>query len=249
MGVVNLEDKVCLVTGGTRGIGRAVTLEFLRQGARVAVSYRKDHAAAGKALADFYAQGGDVYALQSDLAEAAEAESLIAGVIKYFGRLDVLINNAGITADGAFATMYPDDFETVINTNLAGTINLSLRAAPHLITGRGSIVMVSSLASVGGKEGQVPYCASKGGINALTRLLARRLGAFGVRVNAVAPGFIRTDMVKGLPENNYSHILRATALGRMGEPEEVARAAAFLAGTASSYISGMVLRIDGGFHR
>lgn len=244
-----LEGKVSLITGGTRGIGRAIALELVKQGVRVAVSYRKNRAAAEEALAEFFTSGGDVVALQSNLADPAEAESLVAGVIARFGRLDILINNAGITADGAFATMAAGDIEKVINTNLAGTIHLSLLAAPHLIAGRGSILMVSSLASVGGKEGQVPYSASKGGLNALTRLLARRLGARGVRVNAVAPGFISTDMVKGLPESSYRHILRGTALGRIGEPEEVAGAAAFLVGAASSYISGMVLRIDGGFHR
>jgi 3-oxoacyl-[acyl-carrier protein] reductase len=244
-----LEGKVCLVTGGTRGIGLAITLELVKQGARIAVSYRKDCAAAEEALAKFFMLGGQVIALRSDLADPAEAKSLITQVIEHFGRLDILINNAGITSDGAFATMAAEEIERVIDTNLAGTIHLCMLAAPHLTAARGSIVMVSSLASIGGKEGQVPYSASKGGLNALTRLLARRLGVRGVRINAVAPGFIRTDMVKSLSENSYRHILRATALRRMGEPEEVAAAAAFLAGAASSYISGMVLRIDGGFHR
>lgn len=244
-----LEGKVCLVTGGTRGIGRAIALALVKHGARVAVSYRKDRAAAEQALTEFLNLGGEVMAVQNNMAEPAEAEALITGVVAHFGRLDVLINNAGITADGAFATMAADDIEKVISTNLAGTIHLSLLAAPHLIASRGCILMVSSLASVGGKEGQVLYSASKGGINALTRLLARRLGARGVRVNAVAPGFISTDMVKGLPESSYRHILRGTALGRVGEPEEVAGAAAFLVCSASSYISGMILRIDGGFHR
>lgn len=246
---MKLEGKVCLVTGGTRGIGRAITVELIKQGARVAVSYRKDQASAGEALEKFFKLSGEVVSIRSNLADPVEAESLLGGVIEHFGRLDVLINNAGITADGAFATMAADEMERVININLAGTIRLCMLAAPHLRARQGAILMVSSLASVNGKEGQVAYAASKGGLNALTRLLARRLGGCGVRVNAVAPGFIRTDMVKGLPESNYLHILRATSLKRMGEPEEVAGVAAFLVGPASSYINGMILRIDGGFHR
>jgi 3-oxoacyl-[acyl-carrier protein] reductase len=244
-----LGGKVCLVTGGTRGIGRAIALELVKQGARVVVSYRKDSTAAEEALEKTSTLDGELVPLRSNLADPVEAESLIAGVIERFGRLDVLINNAGITVDGAFATMAADDVERVINTNLAGTIRLCMLAAPHLVAGTGCILIVSSLASVVGKEGQVPYAASKGGLNALTRLLARRLGIHGVRVNALAPGFIRTDMVKSLPENSYRHIIRSSALGRMGEPEEVAAVAAFLVGAASSYISGMILRIDGGFHR
>jgi 3-oxoacyl-[acyl-carrier protein] reductase len=246
---MKLQGKVCLVTGGTRGIGRAISLELIQQGARVAVSYRKDRAAAKEALEQFLKLEGEVVSIRSNLADPVETESLLDAVIEHFGRLDVLINNAGITAEGAFATMAAHDMESVININLAGTIRLCMLAVPHLVACRGCILMVSSLASVSGKEGQVSYAASKGGLNALTRLLARRLGGCGVRVNAVAPGFIRTDMVKGLPESNYRHIIRATSLKRMGEPEEVAGCAAFLVGPASSYINGMILRIDGGFHR
>lgn len=244
-----LEEKVCLITGGTRGIGRAISLELVKQGAQVVVSYRKDRATAEEAVEKFSKLGGEVVSICSNLADPVAAESLIGSVISRFGRLDVLINNAGITADGAFATMAADGMENVINTNLVGTIRLCILAAPHLVASQGTILIVSSLASVSGKEGQVPYAASKGGLNGLTRLLARRLGTRGVRVNAVAPGFIRTDMVKGLPEKNYRHILRATSLKRMGEPEEVAAVAAFLVGPASSYINGTILRIDGGFHR
>jgi 3-oxoacyl-[acyl-carrier protein] reductase len=244
-----LEKKVCLVTGGTKGIGKAISVDLVKQGARVAVSYRKDKVAAKKALKTFSSLGGEAIAICSDLADPVGAKSLIGGVIDQFGKLDVLINNAGITADGAFATMGVDRIEKVINTNLAGTTRLCMLAVPYLLAVQGSILIVSSLASVSGKEGQVPYAASKGGLNALTRLLARRLGVRGVRVNAVALGFIRTDMVKDLPENNYRHILRATSLGRMGEPEEVAGVLLFLAGPASSYINGMILRVDGGFHR
>jgi len=244
-----LKGKVCLVTGGTKGIGRAISQELVKQGAQVVVSYRNDRGAAERALKKFFNLGGEVISIRSNLADPVETEALIGCVIEHFGRLDVLINNAGVTVDGAFASMAADDMERVINTNLVGTTRLCMLAAPHLVAAQGSILMVSSLASVSGKEGQVPYAASKGGLNGLTRLLARRLGGCGVRVNAVAPGFIRTDMVKSLPESNYEHILRATSLGRMGEPEEVAGAAVFLIGPAASYINGMILRIDGGFHR
>lgn len=244
-----LKDKVILVTGGTRGIGRAIALHLAQGGAKVFVTYRGDEAAARETRTMLASTGASYRVVRSDLTDAAAADELMALVKETFGRLDALINNAGRTFDGAFAALAPADYEPIVDTNLIGTLRLCQAAIPLLTESRGAIVNMSSLAAVSGKEGQVVYSTTKGGINGLTRLLARSLGKFGVRVNSIAPGFIRTDMVNELPESAYAHILDSTALGAMGEPEDVARTAAFLASGQSSYVNGSVIRIDGGFHR
>lgn len=244
-----LTGKVALVTGGTRGIGRAIAEYLARNGAKLVVTYRGDEAAARSTRESLAALGAEALVVQSDLTQPQAAEALLALVRDRFGRLDTLINNAGRTFDGAFAALDAADYAPVVDTNLVGTMRLSLAALDMLRATRGTIVNLSSLAGVSGKEGQVVYSTTKGGIIGLTRMLARHLGADGVRVNAIAPGFIRTEMVHDLPESTYAHILASTALGQMGEPEDVARTAAYLASAMSSYVNGSVIRIDGGFHR
>ncbi len=244
-----LTGKVALVTGGTRGIGRAIAEYLGRNGAKLVVTYRGDEAAAQATRDSLAALGAEAMVVQSDLTQPQAAEALLALVRDRFGRLDTLINNAGRTFDGAFAALDAADYAPVVDTNLVGTMRLSLAALDMLRATRGTIVNLSSLAGISGKEGQVVYSTTKGGIIGLTRMLARHLGADGVRVNAIAPGFIRTEMVNDLPESTYAHILASTALGQMGEPEDVARTAAYLASAMSSYVNGSVIRIDGGFHR
>jgi 3-oxoacyl-[acyl-carrier protein] reductase len=244
-----LKGRVCLVTGGTRGIGRAIALHLAEQGAKVMVTYRGDEAAAEETRRLLATTGADAYVVQSDLTQPESVSRLIALLKETFGRLDSLINNAGRTFDGAFAALDRADYEPVVDTNLVGTLRLCLAAIPLLRESRGTIVNLSSLAAVSGKEGQVVYSTTKGGINGLTRLLARELGGYGIRVNSIAPGFIRTDMVTALPQSTYAHILDSTALRAMGEPEDVAKTAAFLASQQSTYVNGAVIRIDGGFHR
>lgn len=244
-----LTGKVALVTGGTRGIGRAIAEYLARNGAKLVVTYRGDEAAARSTRESLAALGAEALVVQSDLTQPQAAEALLALVRDRFGRLDTLINNAGRTFDGAFAALDAADYAPVVDTNLVGTMRLSLAALDMLRATRGTIVNLSSLAGVSGKEGQVVYSTTKGGIIGLTRMLARHLGADGVRVNAIAPGFIRTEMVHDLPESTHAHILASTALGQMGEPEDVARTAAYLASAMSSYVNGSVIRIDGGFHR
>ena len=244
-----LKDRVCIVTGGTRGIGRAIAEYLAQNGAKLAVTYRRDEAAAEETRAALANLNAEALVLQSDLTSPEGANALLGVVQDRFGRLDALINNAGRTFDGAFAALELTDYEPVVDTNLLGTLRLALAAVPMLRKTRGNIVNLSSLAAVSGKEGQVVYSTTKGGINGMTRMLARHLGTDGIRVNSIAPGFIRTDMVNELPESAYSHILDSTALRDMGDPEDVAKTAAFLASEMSSYVNGSVIRIDGGFHR
>lgn len=244
-----LKGRVCLVTGGSRGIGRAIALHLAQSGAKLIVTYRGDDAAAVETRQLLAQTGASFRVVQSDLTHEGSVEALIGLIKETFGRLDALVNNAGRTFDGAFIALDSADYEAVVDTNLLGTLRLCLAAIPLLRESGGTIVNLSSLAAISGKEGQVVYATTKGAINGLTRMLARHLGSDNVRVNSIAPGFIRTDMVASLSEDSYSHILDSTALRTMGEPEDVAKAVAFLASTQSSYVNGSVIRIDGGFHR
>jgi 3-oxoacyl-[acyl-carrier protein] reductase len=244
-----LENRVCLVTGGTRGIGRAIVEHMAEQGAKLVVTYRGDETAAQDTRDHLAVIGAEALVVCSDLTRETAAVELLALVRDRFGRLDALINNAGRTFDGAFVALGLDEYEPVVDTNLIGTMRLSLAAMDMLRKTKGTIVNLSSLAAVSGKEGQVVYSTTKGGINGLTRMLARHLGQDGVRVNSITPGFIRTDMVNDLPESTYAHILDSTASGDMGNPEDVAKTVAYLASAQSSYVNGTIIRIDGGFHR
>ena len=246
--------RIVLITGATRGIGRAITQRFAREGCRLALVYRTDEAAAREVrerLADGHVEAEMI---RVDLGDPRACRNVVDRVVERFGGLDVLINNAGGTRDGAFAAMSPDRYADLVRGNLSAPVALALHAAPHLVgsarAGRGgTVVMMASMAGVAGKEGQVPYATTKGGLIGATRLLARHFGRFGVRTNALAPGFIRTAMVDALDPHMYEHVLDASASPRMGDPAEVAEAVWFLASGASSYCNGTVQRIDGGFLR
>lgn len=246
--------SVVLITGATRGIGRAITQRFAREGCRLALVYRADEAAACEVrdlLADAHVE---VEMIRADLGDLRACRTVVDRVVGRYGALDVLINNAGVTCDGAFAAMPPERYSGMVRGNLLAPVVLALHAAPHLVVsaraGRGGVVvMMASMAGVTGKEGQVPYAATKGGLIGATRLLARHFGHCGVRANALAPGFIRTGMVDVLEPYMYEHILGASATPRMGDPAEVAEAVWFLASGASSYCNGTVQRVDGGFLR
>ena len=245
---------IVLITGATRGIGRAITQRFARAGCRLALVYRADESAAREvrdALADARVEAEMI---RADLGDLRECRTVIARVVARYGGLDVLINNAGGTHDGAFAAMPPASYAGLVRGNLSAPIALALHAAPWLVSsaqaGRGgAVVMMASMAAVVGKEGQVPYAATKGGLIGAARLVARHFGRRGVRANALAPGFIRTGMVDALDPAMYEHVLDASASPRMGDPAEVAEAVWFLASGASSYCNGTVHRVDGGFLR
>ena len=246
--------SIVLITGATRGIGRAITRRFAREGCRLALVYRANEAAAREVSELLSHTHAEVKMIRADLGDIRSCRTVVDRVVEHYGGLDVLVNNAGGTTDGAFAAMEPQRYSDVVRANLSAPIALALLAAPHLVgsaqAGRGGVVvMMASLAGVTGKEGQIPYATTKGGLIGATRLLARHLGKCGVRANALAPGFIRTGMVDVLAPEMYEHILGASASPRMGDPAEVAEAVWFFASGASSYCNGTVQRVDGGFLR
>jgi 3-oxoacyl-[acyl-carrier protein] reductase len=238
----SLDGKVALVTGGSRGIGAAISRELAEAGARVAVNYR-----AGQEAAENLAGQISGLAVQADVSSANEVESLVERVESEFGDLDILVNNAGITRDTLIARMSDEDWETVIDTNLRGTFNTARAVARKMLRRRsGAIVNLSSVVGVHGNPGQANYAASKAGIIGLTKALARELGSRGVRVNAIAPGYISTELTDVLNEEQRGLILGNTPLARLGEPEDVARAVRFLCSDEAAFITGEVLLVDGG---
>jgi 3-oxoacyl-[acyl-carrier protein] reductase len=240
--------RTVLVTGASRGIGLAVARRLAQAGHQLALHYRGDESAA-RDLAAEMSRGGVPHALlRADIADPAEAAALPGRVVERFGRLDALVNNAGITDDTVFMTMPRERYARVLQTNLFGTMRLTHAALPHLCKAEApAIVMMSSLGGVVGKEGQVAYATSKGGLIGFTQWLAARYGHTGLRVNAVAPGFIETDMTRQLKPAMTRHILEGTALGRAGRAEEVAEAVFQL--LQPGYVQATTLRVDGGFNR
>jgi 3-oxoacyl-[acyl-carrier protein] reductase len=243
-----LRERVALVTGGSRGIGRAIVKELAAQGAKVAFVYRNGQDAAESLVAEVAAAGGAAMMLQGDVAVSATAANCVAKVIADWGRLDILVNNAGIIRDGLFIRMSDEDWDAVVQTNLRGTFAFCRAAAEQMLLRQryGRIVNVSSVAADHVNAGQTNYAASKGAINAFTRALAVEMAGRNVTVNAVAPGFIATDMTEAVRNKAGDFIKKVIPMKRVGEPHEIAKVVAFLAGPAASYITGQVLAIDGG---
>ena len=240
-----LAGQTALVTGASRGIGRAVALELANAGATVAVNYASSATAAEEVVAQILATGGSAYALKADVSQEEQVEQLIAAVLERSGSLDVLVNNAGITRDGLLMRMKTDDWQAVLDLNLSGVF-LCTRAITRtmLKQKRGRIINITSVVGLMGNAGQANYAAAKAGVIGFTRSTARELASRGITVNAVAPGFIATDMTKDLKADE---LLNAIPLGRYGQPEEVAGAVRFLAADpAAAYITGQVLQVDGG---
>ena len=244
---MSLTGKTALVTGGSRGIGRAVCLELARQGARVAVNYARNQAAADETVAACQALGAEAFALQADVADAAACDAMVKEVVARFGRLDILVNNAGVTRDGLMLMMKDADWDAVLDTNLKGAFHC-IRAAykPMMKQRGGRIVNVSSIVGLRGNAGQANYAASKGGLIPLTKSVAKELAGRNVTANAVAPGFITPDMTGARPEKAKEAMLASIPLGRLGAAEDVAHAVAFFAGDEAGYITGQVLCVDGG---
>ena len=243
-----LEGKKAVVTGGTRGIGFAVVETFLKNGASVAL-FGSRQETVDKALAKLKAENPDwdVMGLAPDLTDYAAVEAAMAKVTEAFGRIDILVNNAGITKDGLLMMMKPEDFDAVIAANLRGTFLCMKAVARQMVKQRyGRIVNLSSVVGLRGNAGQVNYAASKAGVIGMTKSLAKELAGRNITVNAVAPGFIDTDMTAALSETAKNAALGSIPMGRMGTPENVAKAVAFLAGEDAGYITGQVLAVDGG---
>ena len=240
-------DKIAIVTGAGRGIGKEIAKTLAAKGALVIVNYCGSAKRAEETVQEIEAAGGKAEALQCDISDFTKAGEMMDYVIKTYGRVDILVNNAGITRDGLLMKMSEEDFDAVLNTNLKGAFNCMRHVARQMVKQRGGrIINISSVSGVMGNPGQANYAAAKAGIIGLTKTMAKELGSRGITVNAIAPGFIETDMTAVLSESVQQNIQAQIPLGHFGKPEDVAAAAAFLASEEAGYITGQVLCVDGG---
>jgi len=240
-----LKDKVAIVSGGTRGIGRAIVFELIENGAKVLFTYLKSDESAGIVLDEIKEINGEAEAIKADVRSYDEAKRVIEETINKFGKVDILVNNAGIVKDKALMMMDPSEWLDVINTNLTGYFNMAKACVVTMMKQKsGNIINISSIAGVVGMPRQVNYSSAKAGELGLTKSLAKEVAQYGIRVNAVAPGFIDTDMTKDLKQKD--ELIKMIPFGRFGKPEEIAKVVTFLASERSAYITGQVLKVDGG---
>jgi 3-oxoacyl-[acyl-carrier protein] reductase len=244
---MRLKDQVAIVTGGSRGIGRAIVMAFAAEGAKVTFIYRGSQEAADALVLEATEAGGTVKALRADVAKLDEAMRCGEQVEKEWGRLDILVNNAGVIKDDLFVRMEPEAWQTVLATNLGGTFNFCKAVGYTMMKQRkGRIINISSVAAEHVNPGQTNYAASKGAINAFTRALAVELAGRNVTVNAIAPGFIETDMSEAVRNKAGDLIKKMIPMKRLGQPDDIARVAVFLAGPDAAYVTGQVITVDGG---
>lgn len=244
---MEFDDKVAIVTGASRGIGRAIALEFGNRGASVVVNYNQNLSAANEVVRTISESGGEALAHQADVSVFEQADGLVKAAIEKYGDLHILVNNAGITRDDLIMKMSESDWDDVIQTNLKSTFNCCKAAIRHMLRRRyGRIINIASVSGIMGNAGQTNYSASKAGQIGFTKALAREVASRTITVNAIAPGFIQTDIWSTVPEEAQKSLMDIIPLGRVGQPEEIAKAAAFLASDEAAYITGHTLTIDGG---
>jgi 3-oxoacyl-[acyl-carrier protein] reductase len=244
---MDLKEKNCLVTGGSRGIGKAIAIALSGLGANVAITYSRSADAANEVVKEIEKNGVKGLALQADATDFAKAEEVITKIVDEWGSLDVLVNNAGITQDNLILRMTEENWDAVINTNLKSIFNYSKAATKPMMRARGgSIINIGSVVGISGNAGQSNYSASKAGLIGFTKSFAKELASRNIRANVVAPGYILTEMTEQLNEKVLESIKQETPLGRAGNPDEVSNVVAFLASDLSSYITGEVIRVDGG---
>lgn len=244
---MRFEGKVAIVTGGARGIGRGIALRLAREGARVVVNYLSNQAAAEEVVGQIQAAGGEAMAVQGDVGNMAAAQALCDRAREAYGRIDVLVNNAGTTRDTLIMRMTEEDWDVVIDTNLKGAFNCIKAASRPMMKQRyGRIVNVTSVAGLDGNPGQANYASAKAGLVGLTKTVAKELGSRGITCNAVAPGFVHTDLTASVPGDLVQLAIERAPLGRAGTAEDIAAAVAFLAADEASFVTGQVLAVDGG---
>lgn len=244
---MKLAGKIALVTGASRGIGREIALELAREGANVAINYAGSEAKALEVAEEIKAMGREAITIQADVSNSESVESMVKQTIESFGRLDILVNNAGITKDNLMMRMKEADWDDVININLKGVFLCTKAVTRQMMKQRnGRIINISSIVGVSGNAGQANYVAAKSGVIGLTKTTAKELATRGITVNAIAPGFITTDMTDKLNDETKSEMLKQIPLARLGEPIDIAKTALFLASEDSRYMTGQTLHIDGG---
>jgi len=242
-----LEGKVAVVTGASRGIGRAIALKLADEGAKVVVNYSGSQAKAEEVVAAIQANGGEALAVQASVSKTEEVTALMDAAVKTFGSLDILVNNAGITRDNLLMRMKEEEWDDVLDTNLKGVFLCTKAVTRQMMKQRaGRIINISSIVGVAGNAGQANYVAAKAGVIGLTKTTAKELASRNILVNAIAPGFIETEMTEQLPEEIKQGMLTQIPLAKLGQPEDIAKAVAFLASDEANYMTGQTLHIDGG---
>ena len=244
-----LKNKIALITGAGRGIGRAIAIALAKEGAEVVVNYNGSEERAKEVKQTIEENGGKASIYKCNVSDFVACEAMIKDIVKEYGHLDILVNNAGITKDGLIMKMKEEDFDSVLNVNLKGTFNTIRHSARQMLKQRsGKIINISSVSGILGNVGQANYAASKAGVIGLTKTMARELGSRGITVNAIAPGFVDTEMTEVLSEEIRENACKQIILGRFGKPEDIANTAVFLASDKADYITGQVISVDGGMN-
>lgn len=244
-----LKNKIALITGAGRGIGRAIAIALAKEGAEVVINYNGSEERAKEVKQTIGENGGKASIYKCNVSDFVACEAMIKDIVKEYGHLDILVNNAGITKDGLIMKMKEEDFDSVLNVNLKGTFNTIRHSARQMLKQRsGKIINISSVSGILGNVGQANYAASKAGVIGLTKTMARELGSRGITVNAIAPGFVDTEMTEVLSEEIRENACKQIILGRFGKPEDIANTAVFLASDKADYITGQVISVDGGMN-